>query len=164
MCVSGAGRGRMDLIWLAAVILELSSRSKPPAERGRAPVEQGREGGRLAGPLRAGDLGLWGEMGLKVWYYSTAERERADKAGVWSCPQSFPYVGIPVPHCMSHCFSLSDKHTHWGEMTTEWPYAEKDIWGCVYTHGCCLIYRHFYMPGIFFLVTLNISLKCLTIP
>ncbi len=76
MCVSGAGRGRMALIWLAAVILELSSRSRPPAERGRAPVEQGREGGRLAGPLRAGDLGLWGEMGLKVWYYSTVE-ERA---------------------------------------------------------------------------------------
>ncbi len=114
MCVSGAGRGRMALIWLAAVILELSSRSRPPAERGRAPVEQGREGGRLAGPLRAGDLGLWGEMGLKVWYYSTVERERADKAGVWSCPQSFPSVGIPVPLTVWVTVFLFLTNTHIG--------------------------------------------------
>lgn len=161
MCVSGAGRGRMDLIWLAAVILELSSRSRPPAERGRAPVGQGREGGRLAGPLRAGDLGLWGEMGLKVWYYSTAERERADKAGVWTCPQSFPYVGIPVPLTVwVTVFSLG-RDGNW--VTICW---ERHLRVCLHTHGCCLIYGHFYMPGIdcFFLVTLNIYLKCITIP
>lgn len=141
MCVSGAGRGRMALIWLAVVILELSSRSRPPAERGSAPVEQGREGGRLAGPLRARDLGLWGEMGLKVWCYNTGKREHADKAGVWSCLSHFRLSTYLSLSLYESVFSLFDKHTHWGEMTTELPYAEKDTRGSVYTYSTWVLLK-----------------------
>lgn len=144
MCVSGAGRGRMALIWLAAVILELSSRSRPPAERGSAPVEQGREGGRLAGPLRAGDLGLWGDMGLKVWCYNTVKREHADNAGVWSCLSHFrlsTYLSLSLYE--SVFFSFWQTHTHWGKVTTH-------LRGCLHIYGCCVNYGHLYVAGIYF--------------
>lgn len=110
----------MALIWLAAVILELSSRSRPPTEKGRAPVEQGMDGGRLAGPLRAEGLGLWGEMGLKVWYYSTAERacwqSWRGQSLVSSPPWAFNFLHVVIPACVRVWVRLSlwQTHTHTG--------------------------------------------------
>lgn len=116
VCVSGSDRGRMAPIWLAAVILEVSSRSRPPTERGSPPIEQGMDGGRLAGTLRAGGLGLWVEMGLMVWYNCTAERacwqSWRGQSLVSSPPWALNFLLVVLPACVSVWVRLPcDKHT-----------------------------------------------------
>lgn len=147
MCVSGAGRGRMSLIWLAAVILELSSRSRPPAERGSAPVEQGREGGCLAWPLRARDWDCGVRWGLRCdaiaqWRESMLTKQEFGLASV-----IFVFWHTCLSHCMSQCFSLSDKHTHTG---ARWQLSDHMLRKTHTVYGCCLNYGHFYVAGIYF--------------